>query len=136
MRKKYFFGIGILLICLAAWGIYTLYKPHRNVEGEDAVATLTAINMYQEFSKNEGEANQKWVGKVVEVTGRISSVTDAGKYVSLNLAATADGGVNCSLLKSDLPSENKFNKGDSVTVKGKCTGFLMDVNLVDCIIKK
>jgi tRNA_anti-like len=136
MRKKYFFGIGILLICLAGWGIYTLYKPHRNVEGEDTVATLTAINMYQEFANRESLANQKWVGKVVEVTGRISSVTDAGKYVSLNLAATADGGVNCSLLKTDLPPDNKFNKGDSVIVKGKCTGFLMDVNLVDCIIKK
>jgi hypothetical protein len=136
MRKKYFFGIGILLICLAGWGIYTIYKPHRNVEGEDAVATLTAIHMYQEFSKNESGANQKWLGKVVEVSGRISSVSDAGKYVSVNLIATADGGVNCSLLKNDLPADEKFNPGDSVTVKGKCTGFLMDVNLVDCIIKK
>ena len=26
--------------------------------------------------------------------------------------------------------------GDSVTIKGKCTGYLMDVNLVDCVIKK
>ena len=128
--------MGILLICLAGWGIYKIYKPHRNVEGEEAVATLTAINMYQEFSKNESGANQKWLGKVVEVSGRISSVSNAGKYVSLNLAATADGGVNCSLLKNDLPADEKFNQGDSVTVKGKCTGFLMDVNLVDCIIKK
>ena len=136
MRKKYFFGIGILLICLAGWGLYTVYKPHRNVQGEDAVATLTATSLYNEFSKNETQANQKWLGKILEVKGTISSVTDAGNYVSLNLAATADGGVNCSLLKSDLPSDNKFNKGDSVTVKGKCTGFLMDVNLVDCIIKK
>ena len=136
MRKKYFFGIGILLICLAGWGIYTLYKPHRNVEGEDTAATLTATSLYNEFAMNESKANQKWVGKVLEITGTISSVTEAGNYVSLNLAATADGGVNCSVLKKDLQTDYKFNKGDSVRVKGKCTGFLMDVNMVDCIIKK
>jgi hypothetical protein len=136
MRKKYFFGIGILLICLAAWGIYTVYRPHRNVEGEDAAAKLTAIDMYGEFSKNESEANKKWLGKVVEVSGRISSVSEAGKYVSVNLVATPDGGVDCSLLKSDLSPDEKISKGDSITVKGKVTGYLMDVNLVDCIIKK
>ena len=136
MRKKYFFGIGIFLICLAGWGLYTLYKPHLNVAGEDAVATLTATNMYQEFLNNESRANQKWLGKVIEVTGKISSVTDAGNYISLNLGAAGDGGVNCSILKKDLSANDKFNKGDSINVKGKCTGFLMDVNLVDCIIKK
>jgi len=136
MRKKYFFGIGILLICLAGWGIYTVYKPHQNVEGENAVATLTAASLYNEFSKDEPQANQKWLGKVLEVKGTISSVTEAGNYISLNLAATADGGVNCSVLKKDLPADYKLNKGDSISVKGKCTGFLMDVNLVDCIIIK
>jgi hypothetical protein len=136
MRKMYFFGIGIVLICLAAWGIYKVYKPHGNVESEQAVATLTATNLYNEFLKGESAANQKWVGKVIEITGIISSVSEAGNYVSVNLAATSEGGVNCSVLKKDLPSGIQFNKGDSVTVKGKCTGFLMDVNLVDCIIKK
>ena len=59
-----------------------------------------------------------------------------GNYVSLNLKGSADGGVNCSILKKDLDPGDKFNTGDSVTIKGKCTGFLMDVNLVDCVIKK
>jgi len=76
--EKIFFGIGILLICLAGWGIYTAYKPHRNVEGEDAVATMTATGLYNEFLKNESQANQNWVGKVLEVKGTISSVTEAG----------------------------------------------------------
>jgi len=136
MRKKYFFGIGILLICLAGWGLYVLYKPHQNVAGEQAVATLTAVNLYKEFAGNESGANKKWLGKVLEVKGRISSVTDAGSYVSLNLVATAEGGVNCSVLKKDLSAGDTFNKGDSIYVKGKCTGFLMDVNLVDCIVQK
>jgi hypothetical protein len=136
MRKKFFFGIGFLLLCLAGWGIYSVLKPHSNVEGEQAVATLTAASLYSDFQHDENLANKKWVGKVIEVSGAISSVNEAGKYISVNLAGSADGAVNCSILKKDLSPNEKFNKGDSITIKGKCTGFLMDVNLVDCVVKK
>ncbi len=136
MRKSYFFGTGLVLLCLAGWGIYTVYKPHRNVASEQAAAALSALNLYNDFLNSENLANKKWVGKVVEVSGTISSVSESGNYVSINLLATTDGGVNCSILKKDLNANNKFNKGDSITIKGKCTGFLMDVNLVDCVVKK
>jgi hypothetical protein len=136
MRKNLFFGIGIILICLAGWGIYTVYKPHRNVESEQAVATLTATNLYNEFLNTESQANKKWVGKVIEVSGIISSVSESADYVSVNLKAATNGGVNCSVLKTELGSGNQLKAGNSITIKGRCTGFLMDVNLVDCVIKK
>jgi hypothetical protein len=136
MQKRYFFGIGIILLLLAAWGIYKVTLPHRNASGEPAVATLSAMNLYNEFLNSENIANKKWVGKVIEVSGSISSVIESGNYISLNLKGSADGGVNCSILKKDLDPGNKFYTGDSITIKGKCTGFLMDVNLVDCVIKK
>jgi tRNA_anti-like len=136
MRKRFFFGIGILLLCLAGWGIYKVFKPHTNVEGEQAVTTLSAPNLYNEFQRAENMANKKWVGKIIEVSGSISSVSESGNYVSINLQASANGGVNCSILKKDLNPDDKFNTGDSITIKGKCTGFLMDVNLVDCVVKK
>jgi tRNA_anti-like len=136
MRKRYFFGIGIILLLMAVWGIYRVTQPHRNTSGEQAVAELSAINLYNEFLNSENIANKKWVGKVIEVSGSISTVSESGNYVSLNLKGSANGGVNCSILKKDLDPGDKFNTGDSITIKGKCTGFLMDVNLVDCVIKK
>jgi hypothetical protein len=136
MRKKYFFGIGIALLCLAILGIYSIFKPHQNVEGESPVASFSARDLYSEFQHDEAAADKKWVGKVLEVKGVISSVSEAGKYESVNLAAASDGGINCSFLKKDMDSDTGFNKGDSITIKGKCTGFLMDVNMVDCVIKK
>ena len=56
---------------------------------------LPQPDLYNEFSMNESKANQKWLGKVVEVNGSISSVTEAGNYISLNLAA--DGRRRCEL---------------------------------------
>jgi hypothetical protein len=136
MRKIHFFGIGLLLLGLAAWGLCTVYKPHRNVAGERPVATLSAADLYNEFVKSETAASKKWVGRVIEINGIISSVSDAGQYVSINLRATEIGGVNCSFQKKDMVPQEKLNAGDFITIKGKCTGFLMDVNLVDCVIKK
>jgi hypothetical protein len=136
MRKRYFFGIGIILLLMAVWGIYRVTLPHRNTSGEQAVAELSATNLYNEFLNSENIANKKWVGKVIEVSGSISSVSELGNYISLNLKGSAVGGVNCSILKKDLDPGDKFNTGDSIIIKGKCTGFLMDVNLVDCVIKK
>lgn len=134
MQKKYFFGIGILLLCLAAWGIFKIYKPHHNVEGDQPVSTLPAAGLYRDFLQDETAANKKWVGKVIEIRGVISSVGEAGDYISINLEAAPEGGVNCSFLKKDLDSDIKHNKGDSISIKGKCTGFLMDVNMVDCVV--
>ena len=136
MRKKYLFGIVILLLILAAFGIYQVYKPHRNAAGEPAAASLAAPDLYLEFQHDENAANKKWVGKVIEVSGIITSVNESAAYVSVNLKATAEGGVNCSILKKDLNPKDKLKAGDSLTIKGQCTGFLMDVNLVDCVIKK
>jgi hypothetical protein len=136
MRKIIFFSTGILLLCVAGWGLYKIYKPHRNVAGEDAVATVDASHLYSEFASNENAAGKKWVGKVIEIAGKISSVNDAGNYVSVILKASADGAINCSILKKDLNPGEHLKIGDAVTIKGKCAGFLMDVNMVDCIIKK
>ncbi len=136
MQKRIFFGIGIFVIFLVAWGIYKATLPHRNAAGEQPIATISAIDLYSEFLHSENIADKKWVGKIINVSGIISSVTESGDYISLNLQATSDGGVNCSILKKDLDTDDKFKKGDSVNIKGKCTGFLMDVNLVDCLINK
>jgi hypothetical protein len=136
MLKKYFFGIMLILLCLAGLGIYKVMKPHHNVEAEQAEATLPAKTLYNEFQSNETEAGKKWNGKVIEITGRISSVIENEKYVSIILGVTADGGINCSVLKKDLNTGDTYNVGEMITIKGKCSGFLMDVNLVDCVIKK
>lgn len=136
MRKIIFFGISILLICVAGWGIYKVKKPHQNSADEQAVAILSAANLYNEFINSEEMANKKWVGKVIEINGVISTVNETGNYISINLRATTEGGVNCSVQKNDIDPNKKLNSGDLITIKGKCTGFLMDVNLVDCVVQK
>ncbi len=136
MRKIIFFGTGLLLLCLAGWGIYKIKKTHRNVADEQAVASLPASELYHYFIVSEDSANQKWAGKVLEISGTISSVSETGNYFSISLKAGQDGGINCNVLKKDLGSAALPASGKVITIKGKCTGFLMDVNMVDCVIVK
>jgi len=123
------------MCCLAAWGIYQISRAHQNVAGEEATASMTAANLYNEFIHAENIASKTWVGKVIRIRGIIASVNESGNYISINVAATREGGINCSIKKKDIQPEKQFHAGDSITIKGKCTGFLMDVNMVDCVIE-
>ncbi len=135
MLKIIILGIGIVVLCLAGLGIYKITRPHQSVAGVEAAATTTADNLYMEFEHGEDKATAKWVGKVIEITGKISAVTEAENFISITLASAGQGGINCSFSRKELTSTDKFKKGDIVTIKGKCSGFLMDVNMVDCVIK-
>jgi len=136
MLKIIIFGTAIILLCLAGLGIYKITKPHRSVAGAETAATITAEKLYMEFAQAEDKANARWVGKVIEVSGVISAVSEAENYISISLAASGQGGINCSFSRKELDAADKFKKGDPITIKGKCTGFLIDVNMVDCVTQK
>jgi tRNA_anti-like len=134
MRRILFFCIGMLLLCCVIWGVFKAMRPHQGVEGQPAIASISSSNLYHDFATSETVANKKWVGNIIEVSGTISSVTKSGDHASISLAATTDGGINCSMSKKETSVILKLKNGESVSLKGRCTGFLMDVNMVDCII--
>ncbi|HEY4154582.1 MAG TPA: hypothetical protein VGM24_04125, partial [Puia sp.] len=81
-------------------------------------------------------ANKKFLGKVIEVTGSISGIQKDTGNAGILMDATAMGGVNCGFSKTALPGLQLLKTGDTIRIKGRCTGFLMDVNLVDCVLEK
>jgi hypothetical protein len=133
MKKKTLRTIGLL--CLAGiaaatfigYRVYT--KPHRSAATETAVAT-TAAQLVHEYEKDEAASNKKYLGNAVQVSGTVSevSVNQQNKPVVL-LAGSDMSGVQCSL-EEPMPG---IKKGDSVIIKGFCTGFLTDVIIDRCI---
>jgi len=137
-KKRILFGWGILLLLLiaAAWGYYLYNKPHQSAAGETASLSITADSLYSQYLGNEQACDKKFLGKIIEVTGKISAIQHSGQSEIWILATSAPGGggINCQLFPGEKGDNPK--PGDEVTVKGKCTGFLMDVNLADCSVKK
>jgi hypothetical protein len=134
MRRKYLLIAGIVWLVLFLFGLYIYFKPHSSVAHTSPDLKIEAVELYNQFQQDEVAANKKYLDKVIEVKGRVNEVQHNSSGTSIQLDAGPNaGGINCSFTGSEsgipLPS-----KGSLITIKGRCSGYLMDVNLVDCAL--
>ena len=121
---------GVTCMAVATIIAYYLYnKPHRSAATATAV-TITAKSLAEAYEKDETLANKKYLGNVLQVSGTVSEVSlNQQKKPVVVLAGSAISGVQCSLEEP----EPGVKKGDSVIIRGFCTGLLTDVILDRCI---
>ncbi|MCB0581452.1 MAG: hypothetical protein KDD10_19340 [Phaeodactylibacter sp.] len=134
---KKLLGIGLLLALIAGGIGYFMYnKPHQNMENAKADVVLDARELFTAFEANETEANQKYLDKVVKVSGLVKEVsTDEEGNVSVTLESGSEMfGVICQMDNLTQHDKTDFKPGEQVTFKGICTGMLMDVVLVRCVL--
>jgi hypothetical protein len=133
--KKIIFSIIGIAAIAAGFGFYLFNKPHQSIENTTAAASTFANNLVAEFEANENTANQKYLGKIVEVKGIISDQsTDEHGVVNVVLQGGDLAGVGCQFEKTVKLTDLSLQKGQQIIVKGICTGMLMDVVLVDCVL--
>jgi len=140
LKRRTFFWSGslLLILILAARGIYLYTKPHRSAEGEMAAYSITADSLFTQYQKDEQGADKKYLGKVLEVKGRLADIHHNGHSEIWILSvqpgeSPGGGGINCQLFEGEGIPATHPKPGDEITLKGRCTGFLMDVNLADCV---
>ena len=132
--KKIVISVLVLVIALAVVGYKMYNKPHVNVASEKADITITANKLFANFSNDEEKANAKYLDKILEVKGVIGKIAKEEKVI-INLNTGDDfGSVLCHLSDSSTEKVKDIKEGESIKVKGICTGFLMDVVLVKCEI--
>jgi tRNA_anti-like len=120
----------ILAVAVAAYGWFFLWnKPQTNVAKAYGLK-IAAPALFNEYSSNEQAANKKYLEKILEVSGQVTSITKNAEGLTVILLKTDDPmfGVNCTLEQKDI----QVIEGDSMAVKGICTGYLTDVVLIRC----
>ncbi len=142
MKKSIKIILIIVVVGLVS-GLSTVYyvfnKPHRNVEGEAPAYIMDAAALYNEYSKNETTANEKFGDKIIQVSGKIVELSKNGYEISIVLNDEMEG-VNCMLDSMTIDRNKSFidnlKTGDDITLKGKCDGFdmIMGVVLTRCFI--
>jgi hypothetical protein len=128
----------VLLLVIVIIGVALYYynlKP-KDLREEKPDFFLSATELQQAFDLNEADATTKYVNKVVEVTGEILSAKP-GEKGSYNIAlktGNESSMVNCNF--PVLSDPEAFHVGDSITLRGVCSGYLMDVLLNNCVAVK
>ena len=124
----------VVFIALAGIGIALVLfiMPHKDLGKARPDFVITAIDLQKAFEDNESAATAKFVNKVIEVRGIIESVKPGeGSILNVTLKTGSDlSSVICTFARDADPS--KLNTGNQVTIRGQCSGFLMDVLLNDC----
>jgi len=121
-----------LAAILAALYYYNLKATDMSKAKPDFILTASALQ--KAFEDDETKASVIYINKILEVTGNIASVKPAeNNVVSISLVTDSDlSSVICTFPAVSDPSV--FRVGDQITMRGECSGFLMDVLLNNCAL--
>lgn len=126
----------LALISIAGLIFYYVYsKPVDSLENVKPSATLSADSIFQLFDQNEIKSNELYLNKVISVSGKIQNVLADTSGVAFTLQ-TSSGlfGVTCKMEETNL-DVSQYSEGQTVKIKGLCTGYLMDVILIRCVME-
>lgn len=132
--KTTVFILLLIIIVSVAAGLYLFYKKHPDITKTKPDYKINATELEKEFETDEQAASQKFGNKVLEVNGIISSINPSeGNNINITLETGNDmSSVICTL--SSNPEISALKPGNSATIRGVCSGFLMDVLLNNCAI--
>ena len=136
-RKRTFLIIALVIVVLIIAGvIYGVTEYNRKpavIAEQDVQVTVNAADLFAAFETNEQEANAKYLNKIIAVTGPVGDVTSDQNNRRLVMLRTPEMmfGVACSMVDSETDKAGKLTPGQQVTIKGLCTGYTMDVVIMD-----
>jgi hypothetical protein len=139
MKKTIWFAIAIvffgLIVAIFTW-MYAFRKADLSASSQKAETEISASDLLKKFESNETDANTSYRDKVIIVSGTIDKITEDSTTVSVYLKNPGDvSGVMCGFNKSMI-DKSTIKSGNSIRVKGICTGYLMDVVLNKCSLEK
>jgi len=114
-------------------GLYLYNLQDKDLAKARPDFTLTASELLKAFGEDEAAASARFTGKIIEVTGVIGSVKPVeNNRLNVTLTTESDlSSVICTFRSADdLP---QLKSGGTVTLRGECSGYLLDVLLNNCV---
>ena len=98
---------------------------------------VSAQQLYADYEANGVAADQRYKGKVLRVTGYVNNI-DRDIMDKIYVTLKGDqyiGDIQCFFAEGHANTAAQLQKGQQITVKGKCDGKLMNVLLKGCVIE-
>ncbi len=136
------FIVAFIALSAILAGLYMYNLKHTDMAKAKPEFVISASALQKEFEDNETTASAKYINKVIEVTGKIASVTQTdGNNLNISLITGNEiSSVICTLpVIADL---SKIKTGDIISLRGECSGFTqlfpgqppLDVLLNNCAV--
>lgn len=111
-------------------------KPHQEARKEQTSYELNASELYGAFEENEERANEKYLDKIITVTGQVGEILRDKQGKDVLILKNEDDlfGVKCNIAPEDSVRASKVEEGNIVTLKCICKGGEggFDVEMVQC----
>ena len=137
---------GIVLASIGAaiyWYIAT--EKFADTKDREAAFTVNAIDFIREFRKDDSASNKKYRKKIIAVNGRVSELESPDSAtVNIKFIDTTTGDYTIFAFQEQYLAEAKSVKvGDSVSVKGSCSGSIYsdlldayNIGFIRCTLNK
>jgi hypothetical protein len=137
VMKKAVLALAVLALIGGAYGYYEYNRGHESMSSAAATESVAATEVFQAFATDETAANTKYLGKVIEIKGKVSSsVTEEGATTVVLFAGSETGTISCKLDPLAQHKRTSFTEGEEVLVKGICTGSLSMMDEVEVILER
>jgi hypothetical protein len=126
--------ITFLFLTGIAAGLYFYNLKSANLAKVKPDFIVSASDLQKSFESDEKAASAKYINKIIEIRGKISSVKK-GENNTVNV--TLETGNALSSVIGTFPGvtdSSVFKPGEEIVFRGQCSGFLMDVLLNNCAV--
>ena len=125
----------VLVILIGSVIFYKKYnKPHINILETKPDISLDSEFLKNEFTQDEDIANTKYLDQIIQVKGTIIKIDSVRGIAIISLGSeNLFGNINCHMLENTKQQQN-LKIGQTVIIKGICTGYLLDIILIRCVL--
>lgn len=134
MKKKIIIIILLLIVAAVGYGLYQYFRTNAKTADLTADVSISAVDLYNAYSDNEMHSDSLYRMQVIQVTGKVAEIKKRHQW-NYYFIGWWKRNVRCELqfAKTD-ETVQKVEKDSNITIKGICTGMLMDVVLTRCVI--
>jgi hypothetical protein len=115
-----------LLIAFVAGALivwYVFNEKFEDTSKEKADFSIAASDLLKEFQTNDSLANKKYTEKIIAVTGIVSEIEAADTTANVKFSDSTTGNyIIFAFQQQDLAEAKKLQKGQTVSIKGSCSG--------------
>jgi len=131
-KRKFVWPVIILIIVVtvfAGWqGYKEYYRVNQDLDTVKADVKISAKDLIRDYETNDSVSNQKYLGKVVEVTGYVKEIKkdEVGNFTIVLGDTSGLSSVRCAVDTTHQQDAASLTVGSSAIVRGHCTGFNKD----------